>query len=137
MWGKSDCLAHRLEHAELLGLAGAGDVERGPVVDGGPDPGPPNSGVGAGVEPQHLDRAVALVVVHGDRHVELASPGAEEDRVRGQRADRLHALLSRAADCRLDLLLLLAVAEQAVLAGVGIDAADGDAGVLEPGRTKG
>ena len=47
MWGKSDCLAHRLEHAELLGLAGAGDVERGPVVDGGPDHGQPDSDVDA------------------------------------------------------------------------------------------
>ena len=90
------------------------------------DHGQADRDVDALVEPEHLDRAVALVVVHRDDEVEVAADGAEERGVGRQRALGVDAVGRRGRDGGLDLLRLLAAPEQAVLARVRVDAADRD-----------
>src|SRR6478609_746576 len=70
----------RLDHRAVVGDAGPGDVEGGAVVDGRPDDGQADRDVDTGLEAEHLDRAVALVVVHRDDEVVVAAAGEEEER---------------------------------------------------------
>ena len=69
----------------------------------------------------------ALVVVHAYHRVELAVDGLVEDRVRGHRPGGVYPIGPRGLDGRSDLLLLL-VAKQSAVAGVGIQSGDPDAG---------
>ena len=91
----------------------------------------PDRDVHALVEPQHLDRAVALVVVHRHDEVVVAADGAEERGVGRQRAVHVDAVGDGRLDGGLDLLGLLAAPEQAVLPRVRVDAADRDAGRVD------
>src|SRR5689334_12342641 len=135
--GQVGGLAQRLDHAALVGLAGAGDVEGGAVVDAGADHRQAHGDVDACLEAEHLDRAVPLVVVHRHDEVEVPTAGAEEHGVGGERSEYVDALAARLLQSRGDLLLLLAAAEEAVLPGVRVDAADRDAGVLDAGLDQG
>ena len=85
--------------------------------------------------PEHLDRAVALVVVHRHDQVVVAAAGEEEQRVGRQRARSRRCRRPARPRRRVDLLRLLAVAEQPVLAGVRVDAADADLRVRDAGAT--
>src|SRR6478752_5804055 len=121
--------AQRLDHRPVVGDTGAGDVEGRAVVDGGADDGQPDRDVDARLEPEHLDGPVPLVVVHRDDEVVVAAAGEEEEGVGRERAVHVDAVGASRLDPRVDLRLLLAVAEEAVLAGVGVDAAHADLGV--------
>jgi DeoR/GlpR family transcriptional regulator of sugar metabolism len=126
-------LAERLDQAEVTGLSGSRDVERGAVVHRGPDHRQPDGDVNARLEPHYLHRAVTLVVVHRDHEIEVTPPGAEEHRVRRQRPGGVDALGLGTLDARRHLLLLLAAPEQAVLARMRVNAADGDARTCDTG----
>ena len=81
--------------------------------------------VDAGVQSQHLDRDVSLVVVHRHYYVELTSAGTIEDGIRGPGATCVDPLVPGCADGRLDFPDIL-FAEQAVLAGMAIESGHGD-----------
>ena len=95
------------------------------MVHGRADDRQPERDVDRVVEAGELRRDMALVVVHGNHGVEVARGGAQEDGVRRDRARDVPALGAQLLDGRLDQLGLLG-AEQAVLAGVRIQARDGD-----------
>ena len=78
------------------------------------------------LEAQRLDGDVPLVVIHGDDDIKLAAAGAREQRVGGQRAGDAQALGARCLDGGHDRVLLL-VAEEALLAGVRVEAGHRDA----------
>src|SRR3954452_15385639 len=93
----------RLDQAEFVGDALAGDVEGGAVVHRGADDRQAEGDVdaaqrvpGAGFridgEAQQLDRDVPLVVVHGDHGVELAGVQLHEDGVAGNRTNHVEAI---------------------------------------------
>ena len=69
---------------------------------------------------------VALVVIHGHDEIELAAQGANEDGVGRVRAGAVDAERARFFNGGSDDVGILR-AEEAVLAGVRIEAADGDA----------
>src|SRR4051812_3997175 len=79
-------LSQRLDHAGLLGLARARDVEGGPVVDAGADDRQADGDVDAGLDAEDLDGPVPLVVVHRHDQVEVPAAGPEEDGVRRERS---------------------------------------------------
>src|SRR4051794_37539352 len=92
----------RLDQAEFVGDALAGDVEGGAVVhrsaddrqaEGDVDAAQriPSAGFRIDGEAQQLDRDVPLVVVHGDHGVELAGVQLHEDGVAGNRANHVEA----------------------------------------------
>ena len=110
----------------------AGDVEGGAVVDRGADHGQAHRDVDAGLDAQDLHRAVALVVVHRHHQVVVAAAGEEERVSAGSGPTGVDAV-GLQLDGRGDLLGLLAVAEQTVLAGVRVDGADADPGVGDAG----
>src|SRR5438132_1743127 len=120
-------VAKRLDHASLVRLPRAGDVECGAVVDRRANERQADRDVHPGFETEDLYRTVALVVIHRDDEVEITAARAEEERVGGQRAFDLDATRARRFDTRQELLLLLAPAEQTALTGVRIDPADRDA----------
>ena len=64
-----------------VGQAFPRDFKSGSVVDACPDDRETHCGVDAFVERQHLERDVALVVVHGDDAVEGVADGVDEERV--------------------------------------------------------
>src|SRR5438270_4793995 len=130
---ESDGVAKGLDHAALVGLARAGDVECGAVVDGGAHEWKADGDIYPGLEAEDLYRTVALVVVHGDHEVEVAPAGAEKQRVGRERAFDLDTARAGGFDAGDDFLLLLAAAEKTAFSGVRIDAADGDARALHAG----
>ena len=95
------------------------------MVDRGSDDGQADGHVHSGVQAEHLDRDVTLVVVGGDDEIEFAFRTAQEDRVRRPRSAGVDSLLACRRDGGREALHLLA-AEQPVLARVRIDAGDGD-----------
>ena len=129
-------MAQGFEEAALVGLAGAGDVESGAVIDGGADHGEADGDVHACLQAEDLYGTMALIVIHGDHHVEIAARGAEEQCVGGKRAFDVPSTGSAGVDGGNDFSFLFAVAEDSVLAGVGIDTANadfspGDSGVYQ------
>src|SRR5471032_1132579 len=125
--GQFSALTQGFQQAALVGNALARDVERRAVVNRGADHFQPHRHVDARLQAQHLDRPVALVVIHRHHQVEIATASAEEQRVSGQRAGHVQAALLQQLHRRDDLLFFFAVTEQAVLARVGVDAAHADA----------
>ncbi len=117
-------------HAAGVGFVFAGDVEGGAVVGGGADDGEAEGDVDAAVEVEEFDGDEALVVVHGDDEVVVALDGFDEDGVGGEGAVGVDAVLAGHEDGGLDDAFFL-VAELAVFAGVGVEAADGDAGFFD------
>src|SRR5205085_6121856 len=95
------------------------------------DDGQSEGHVDAGVEGQQLHRGVPLVVVHADDGViAVTVDGLEEDGVGRVGTRSVDALGGGGGDGRGDVVGVLP-AEQAVLAGVGVQAAHGDAGPVE------
>ncbi len=85
---------------------------------------------GSITKPMRLDRDVALVVVHRDHRVELAAERLDEHRVARHRALEAHALGPELLDHRRDHVDVLA-AEQAALAGMRVERADPDPGLVD------
>src|SRR5690606_26214285 len=114
-----------LDQAGLVGHTLAGDVEGGPVVDGGADDGETYGDVNTLIEVEALEDRVALVVVHGDDEAvaSLGGPGeGDVGRERPVNGDpRRAGLLHRGPDGH-----LLLVAEEAPFARVGVQAGNGD-----------
>ena len=106
------------------------------MIDRGADRRQADRDVHTGLDAEHLDRAVPLIVIHGDHEVEVAAAGAEKQGVGRQRSFDVLAFRGARGDRRSDLLRFLAAAEQAVFAGVRVDRANadfrvGDAGALQ------
>ena len=78
------------------------------------------------VEVYELHGNVALVVVHGDDEIEFAAQGADKDGVGRMRAGTVDAQRARLLDGGGDDGGILR-AEESMLAGMRIEAADGDA----------
>src|SRR3977135_1783445 len=78
----------RLGQAARVGLAGAGELERGAVVDRGAHERQAESHVHAASEARVFEHREALVVVHGERAIGGLQPLRPEQRLRGQRAVR-------------------------------------------------
>src|SRR5262245_33150603 len=116
-----------LEQTSFIGLAGARDIEGGAMIDRSSNHRQADGDIDAALDPHHLDRAMALVVVHGHHQIEVAALRPKEQRVGGERTGHVEAVLAELLDRRGDLLLLLAVAEQAIFPSVRIDAAHPDA----------
>lgn len=109
------------------------------MIDAGAGDGEAEGGVDGGVEGEGFDRDVALVVVHADEGVGgFAFPG-KEGGVGRERAFDGEALRAAGLNRGDNEAFFFAVAEEAVLAGVGIEAADDNFGfaaaeLLERGR---
>ena len=88
--------------------------------------GKPERDIHAALEIDQLHGNVALVVVHGDDEIEFAAQGANEDGVGRVRAGAIDAEGARFLDGGRDDFGVLP-AEEAMLAGMGIEAADRDA----------
>lgn len=117
----------RTDHAASVRLSLASYVECRTVVNRCAYDGQAHGGVDTVLNAQHLDGAVALVVIHGYDKVKVTPDGAEKQRVCRQRARHIIPLGHGLRHCGSDLDRLLAVTEQAVLAGMRIDRADADA----------
>ena len=78
--------------------------------------GSPSVSVHAGVERQHLERNMALVVIQADDRIELLAHAIGERRVRHQRAGRVNAAPPGLGNGGRNKLFLLALAEQTVFA---------------------
>src|SRR5207302_8312716 len=102
-------------------LARTGDVESGAVVHRGADDGQPDGDVHAGIEADHLDRDVPLVVVGRDHRVELAGRCPDVDRVRRPGAGSLDSTLAGLLHGRPQPVAVLAP-EQAVFPGMWVQA---------------
>src|SRR5262249_17813826 len=124
---QADGLGDGLEQTFFIGPAGAGDIEGGAMIDGGPNHRQADGDIDAAVDPHHLDRAMALVVIHGHYQIEIAALRPEEQRVGWERTGHVEAIGAELPDRRRDLLFLFTIAEQAIFAGVRIDAAHPDA----------
>ena len=136
-WGESGGLFEGFDEAAFVGGSLAGDVEGGAVVDRRADHRQAEGDVDAGFEAEDFDGGVALVVVHGDDDVEITAGGQIKKRVGGEGALDEPAFLLAGLNGGLDFGGFFAAAEEAVLAGVGIDAADADAGVGDAGVFEG
>src|SRR6185436_17021273 len=120
---KLDGELHRLDQAAGVGLAGAGEVERGAVVDRGAHEGKAEGDVDAAAERGVLEYRQSLVVVHGKHRVGVLEPLRDEQRVGRDRSGGVDA---GGGDGRRDDVLVLP-AEVARLAAVRIEAGDEDA----------
>ena len=98
------------------------------MIDTGANDGQPQCDVDGVVKSQRLQRDQALIVIHADVDVGQLSHSRRERGVGRGRADCRDPQSPGGVDGRLDDRLLFAMAEQAVLAGVGIEAANGDSG---------
>ena len=133
--------AKRGDQARRIGAAGAGDIEGGAVVGRGAHERQPERDVDGVVEGQRLDRDQRLVVIHGRarrrrsrarRHGTWCRPAADRARRCRAPAD------ARPPGATMSRVLL---AERAVLAGMRIEAGDGeprarDAEAVRQGRAR-
>src|ERR1035437_1338415 len=62
-----------LQHASFVCLSCAGNVECRSMIDRCPDDGKSDGDIYAGFNSEHLDGAMALVVIHGDHHIVVAA----------------------------------------------------------------
>ena len=116
----------RRNQAARIRDALARDVERGAVIDRGPDDRQAEGHVDRLTERKQLHRNQTLIVVAGDDDVEFAAGGAEEHRVARKRAMRRRCPRARQPSIAGRMTSDSSRAEQAVLAGVRIEAGDGD-----------
>lgn len=107
-----------------MGFALPGDVEGGAVVHAGADDGEAKGGVYGGFEGDHLHGDVALIVIHADHGIEFLTAGRGEGGVGGHGAGDVNAFGGSGFQCGDDEAFFFTFTEQAVLAGVGIQAAD-------------
>src|SRR5918994_1053296 len=117
-------------HARVVGLARAGDIKSRTVVHAGAEERQAHGDVHAGVEAHQLDRDVSLVVVLHHHDVEHASTRPHQDRIRWMGAGGVDPFLSGVLD-RGPYALRVLGAEEAVLAGVGVQAGHGYLRVLD------
>ena len=106
--------------------AGAGQIKRGAVVDGGADEGQTQSDVHAFAEASVLEYGQALVVVHGEHGVDGFLADAREQGVGGQRANQREPFAAQEVEHGFDHFDFL-TAEVAGFASVRVEAGDGDA----------
>ena len=119
--------SYRLDHARGVRDRAARDVERGPVIgrrSHNGESGRDVDGVPAG---RHFQRDESLVVVHRDHRVVQTGCEAREKRVCGKRALEEHPLLPERGGHGDDHPQFL-VADVSLLAGVGIERKERDAG---------
>ena len=113
----------RGDQARRIGLAGAGDIERGAVIGRGAHERQAERDVDAVVEGQRLDRDQRLVVVHAERGVVGLARRLVEHGIGRERAARVDAVGDQPLDRRAhDQAVFLA--ERAVLAGVRVEPGD-------------
>ncbi len=120
---------HGLFHASGIGAILAGDVEGGAVIDAGADDRNAERDVDRAFEIDQLHRNVTLVMILGDDQIVGAADGLQEHSIRRVRSGASDAARAGRLDCGQDAALVF-IAEKAVLAGVRIEAADGDARTL-------
>ncbi len=101
------------------------------MIDRGADHRQADGDVHPRLQAEHLDRAVALIVVHRHHEVVVAPARQEEQGVGGQRPLDPPAPGPAGLHRRRDLLRLLAAAEEAVLARMRVDRADADPRIRE------
>ena len=123
-------VADGLDHAGGVGDALAGDVERGAVVDRGAEEGEADVEGEAFGPVVHLDGDVPLVVVHGEHDVVASVDGLSEDGVGGDGSGGVDAGADGVGDGGSDGVDLFA-ADESVLAAVGVEGGDADAGGRE------
>src|SRR6185312_7743741 len=123
--------AHGGFHVGWIADVLPGNVECGAVVDRRADDGNTKGNIDGGFEVDKLHGNVALVVIHGDDQIELAPQASYEDGVGGVRAGDVDAQRAGFGHRRSDELGVLR-AKDAVLAGVGVESADADAGWTLP-----
>lgn len=128
MAGHGGCHANCGFHVTGIGDVFTCDVEGGAMVDRGANDGDAERHINRGLEVEQLHGNVSLVVVHGHDQIMRAACGAEEDGVRGDGTFAVDAAGAAGFDCGLNELTVFG-AEESVLACVGIEAADGDAGM--------
>jgi hypothetical protein len=75
----------------VIGFAGARDIERGSVVDGGPIDGQPKRDIHGTVKGHQLDRDMTLIVVLSHDQVKGALISAVIDRVGRNRSGDIDA----------------------------------------------
>ena len=92
--------SERASQARMLGLARAGDVERGAVIDAGAQEGQADGDVHPLLDAEILDRDQTLVVILGDDDVEFALARPHEDRVAGPGPAGIDPLAPRRLDRR-------------------------------------
>src|ERR1017187_4675124 len=93
------------------------------MVHRGPDHRKSDRDIHTGFNSEHLDRSVALVVIHGNHHIEIAALRQEEERVGRQWSNHIPSLLAAGSDCRCDLFSFFAVTEETVFSRMRIDSA--------------
>ena len=122
-------LSNGLKQTAFIGFPGARYVKCSPVIDRRPHHWQTYRDVYAGLQSEHFHRPVALIVIHGDDQVEVAALRAIEERVSGERALHVPPAEATPFDGWHDLFFFFPVSEEAIFSGVGIDAADADAGM--------
>jgi hypothetical protein len=117
-------------HGAGVGSVAADDIEGGSVIRTGANDGQADGEVDRLIEGQQFDRDQALVVVHGDHQVVLLCRGLSEDGVCGKWATYIHAMLLGHIDGGLNDALLF-IAKSSIFRGVGVQAAHGDARLID------
>ena len=79
-------LSQRFEQTAFVGNALARDIEGRSVVNRSTDHRQADGDIHAGLQSQHLDRAMTLIMIHRNDHVVVAAAGEKKQRVRRQRA---------------------------------------------------
>src|SRR5574341_234764 len=120
----------RLGKAARIGAPGAGEVERGAVIDGGAHERQAERDVHAAAEGSVLEHRQALIVIHGEHAGGALQALRHEKRVRRQRADRVDAGFRRLRDRGRDDVAILG-AEVARFAAVRVQSRDQDARLLD------
>src|SRR6188474_1947971 len=109
----------------------ARDVERRPMIHGSSYHRQADGDVYTRFESKHLDGTVALVVIHGHDDVVVTACREEEERVRRQWTYDVQPAGTRSLHRRHNLDGLFSAAEQTIFAGVRIDAAHADPGIVD------
>src|SRR6185436_14683641 len=125
---KPGCLPQRLNQTALVSNAPARNIESRTMIDRGTDHGQADRDVNTGLQPQYLDRAMALIMIHRNDHVVIAAAGQEKQRVGRQRASHIPTPALTGLDGGRDFRRLLASAEQPAFSGMRVDGANPDRG---------
>ena len=128
-FGELRRLMYGFNHAALVSLACAGNVKSSAMINGGSDNRKAKRYIDTALEAEDFDGAVALVMVHGDNHIEVAPLSQVEKCVSGQGSGDVPTKVIASGDCGFDLRSFFASSKKAVLARVRIDGADTYAGI--------
>src|SRR4051812_6184939 len=133
---KLGCLPQRLNQTALVSYALARDIEGCTMIDRSTDHRQADRDVNTGLQSQYLDRAVALIMVHRNDHVVIATASQEKERVGRQRALHIPTSALTGLDGRRDFRCLLASAEEPVFTGMRVDGANADLWMDETGANQ-